>query len=107
MRYIFNNASYTLFTFLILPNTNPPPPFPQPSPPFPIPHSPFIERADGDTDKDSGEKKIKILRQCSRSRAPDLDPDFFTQPVKKARDPGSQILNTVSDNFVEKSFKKF
>jgi hypothetical protein len=28
---------------------------------------------------------------------PDLDHDFFTHP-----DPGSRILNTVSDNFVEK-----
>jgi hypothetical protein len=51
---------------------------------------PPIERADGDTDKDSGEKKNKtILRQCCGSRTPDPDPDFFTHPY-----PGSCNLNT-------------
>ncbi len=60
---------------------------------------PPIERADGDTDKDSGEKKNKtILRQCCGSRTPDPDLDFFTHP-----DPGSCNLNTVSDTFVVKS----
>ena len=39
---------------------------------------PPIERADGDTDKDSGEKKNKtVLLQCCGSRTPDPDPDFF------------------------------
>ena len=59
---------------------------------------PPIERADGDTDKDSGEKKNK--KYCASV----ADPEpliriliFFTHPV-----PGSQVLNTVSDNFVEK-----
>jgi hypothetical protein len=60
---------------------------------------PPIERADGDTDKDSGEKKNKtILRQCCGSRTPDPDPDFFYPS-------GSWILflNTVSETFVVKS----
>ncbi len=60
---------------------------------------PPIERADGDTDKNSGKKKNKtILRQCCGPRTPDPDPDFFTH-----RDPGSWNWNTVSDNFVVKS----
>jgi hypothetical protein len=60
---------------------------------------PPIERADGDSDKDSGEKKIK--QYCGSV----VDPEpliriliFFTHP-----DPGSCNLNTVSDNFVVKS----
>jgi hypothetical protein len=60
---------------------------------------PPIERADGDTDKDSGEKKNKtILRQCCGSRTPDPDPDFFYPSgswiPKKHRilDPGSATM---------------
>ena len=53
---------------------------------------PPIERADGDTDKDSGEKKNKTILRHSV-----VDPEpliriliFFTHP-----DPGSCNLNTV------------
>ncbi len=65
---------------------------------------PPVERADGDTDKDTGEKKIKNIAAVLRIQNPDRDPDF-THPVKKAPDPGSSVRfhNTVSVNFVEKS----
>jgi len=71
---------------------------------------PPIERADGDTDKDSGEKKNKVEKNFKKYYSV-ADPDLIFYPSripdpKKAPDSGSWIRNNVSDNFLEKKLKK-
>jgi hypothetical protein len=71
---------------------------------------PPVERADGDTDKDTGEKKKKILQQCCGSGTLMRILIFLPIGSKKHRllDPGSStLLVTILWEKVEKKVKKY